>query len=486
MIRTGGFALFLSLLLPLAALAQKRPGNTVHTRSAEVYLDRANAASRQEDKTEMLNKALEAASTGAQRDADNPKIWLLIGQAHARLGNAAAADSAFDKAEALYPDYAPEIEPERLDLWIRSYNAGVAALQAGRAADAIASFEQADRVYRGRPEALIGLGSIYAHENDAGRAEQAFRAALEVIRGPAGKQVDEKTAAEWHQQEELAATQLANLLIESGKPAEAAELYRSLLARQPDNLEAMNNLALALSRAGNAEEATQLYAQLLERPDLDETTLFNLGVTLYGAEQFERAADAFRRAVERNPHSRDALYNLGQALVGAAGELVAERDATPARASEISTQLTRTFEELRTTAQKLNAVDPHNRNTLMMLGEAQRNLAELSTDAAAADALKKALVETLEKVNPLEFDLSEIALRVTDGAATLTGSLTNEKLPAGKPVTLRFTFLDETGAPIAVEDVAVSAPEPEQSTSFTVELTTERPIAGWRYEVVDA
>src|SRR5688572_16577946 len=114
-----GWVFALMLLSPVLAQAQSRPANTSQTNSAELYLQRARTSNRDEEKRDLLQKALEQAQQGIKVKADNPKAWLLAGKAHAGLGNAAAADSMFDQAEKLWPEYTKEIDPERLQLWIR-------------------------------------------------------------------------------------------------------------------------------------------------------------------------------------------------------------------------------------------------------------------------------------------------------------------------------------------------------------------------------
>ncbi len=485
MARIGALAVLLSVFLPLAAQGQARPSNSMHTRSAEVYLERVKGASRLEEKKALAEKALEVLAQGMRTDADNPRVWFLAGQAHARLGNTAAADSAFDRALGLYPEYEKQIDPERLDLWIREYNAGVQAIQAANADQAIARFEQADRVYRKRPDALISLASLYARKGDFAGAEKAYREALEVIRGPAGQGLDEETAAEWKEKEEVAANQLAALLADSGKPKQAETIYRELLARQPGNVQIINNLAVALSRAGKNEEAARVDAELISRSDLNEIVLFNMGVRFYGAQQFELAADAFRRALQSNPHSNDALYNLGQALVAGAAKADEERkSATGEQVKAAAARALHLYQELLECSSKLNIVDPQNRNVLMMMAQAQRSLGELEADPAKAEPWKKKVLETLEQAEALDFEVSQVTVGTEEDVMTLNGSFTNRKLTTGQSVTLRFTFLGATGTTIATHDVAVPAPAPGGSVSLTAQVKTSQPVAGWQYQAV--
>lgn len=470
MTRLGALVLALAVATPATAQAQRRPSNSMHTRSAEVYLTNARATNAADARKEQLTKALEALTTGTQSDGENPRVWFLLGQVQSMLGNAAAADSAFDRAESLYPDYAEEIAPQRFDLWAREYNAGVAAIQAGDMAGAIRKFESADAIYRGRPDALISLGSLYVQAGDLAKAEQAYRTALEVIRGPAGEGLDAEQAAAWKQDEEVATTELAALLAETGKAEEAAALYRALLESQPANVQAKTNLAVTLSRAGRTDEASRLYAELLAQPELNDIALFNIGIGLYRAEQFDKSAEAFTRALERNPHAPETMYNLGQALVAAAA------DADAARKIELGGQLA-------TVAGKLHEIDPNNRNVIMMLAQAQQTVADAEQDAARAEQMKQQLVRTLELAEALPFDVSGVVMRVEEGAVHVAGTVINQTVAAGQPIALEFTFVDAQGNTLGTETVTVPAPAAKAEAEFEVRFASDEPVAGWRYVV---
>jgi tetratricopeptide (TPR) repeat protein len=470
MTRLGALVLALAVTLPATAQAQRRPSNSMHTRSAEVYINNARGTSAADEKQEQLQKALEALNEGAEKDADNPRVWFLLGQVHAMLGNAADADSAFDRAEEMYPEYAKEIAPLRFDVWAREYNAGIAAIQANDMAGAIAKFESADAVYRGRPDALISLGSLYVQAGDLAKAEQAYRGALEVIRGPAREGLDAEQAEAWKQDEEVATTELAALLAETGKAEEAAALYRELLASQPDNAQAKTNLAVTLSRAGQTAEASKLYAELLAQPDLTDIALFNIGIGLYRAEQFDKSAEAFTRALERNPHSPETLYNLGQALVAAAADDDAAAKAESGR-------------QLVEVASRLHEYDPNNRNVIMMLAQGRQMVADAEQDAARAEQLKQELVRTLELADALPFHVSGVAMRAEEGGVRVTGTITNQTVAPGQPIALDFTFVDAQGNPLGNASVSVPAPAAKADTDFEVRFPSDEAVAGWRYTV---
>lgn len=468
--RMGLLMLGAALAVPAVAHAQSKPSSSMHTRSAEVYLRDARASPA--DKEELLQKAVEVLSEG---DKENPRVWLLLGQAYALQEDAVGADSAFDRAESLYPEYEAEIEPLRENLWASLYNAAVASLQANALDEALSRFEQADAIYRGRPEALMAMAPLYVRRNDYAKAEAAYRAVLEVVRA-APEDLEPELRTEWESFEEVAIGEIGTLLGAQQKYDEAAAFYRELLAADPQNTAAKTELAVALSRAGQADEAATLYAELLAEPSLDEAALFNIGVGLYRAEQFESAAQAFRRALERNPHANETRYNLGQAVYASA--------AAAEQGAKDPAVLRPLYEELSEVAKALTAADPNNRNAWIMLAQAQRSLVDM-TEGPTGQELRNDMVRALEAAEALTFEVTDVSMRPTETGVQLTGGVVNLKLEPGTPVRLRFTLVDTSGASIASQEAQVTAPAVDEAVEFTIEIPTEANIAGWKYERVE-
>ncbi|HUF49226.1 MAG TPA: tetratricopeptide repeat protein [Longimicrobiales bacterium] len=477
-------AVLLACLLVPAAVQAQRPSNSVHIRTAETYFaDAARPARTPAERAELYRKALDAALLGVQADAGNPRHWFVAGRAYVRLNDLAGADSAFDRAEQIWPDYVTETEPERLNAWIGAYNAGVAAVQSGDIAAAIAALEGADRIYRKRPEALVTLGSIYMQTGDHARAEQTFRAALTVLSGDRSALKPQELAA-WQEDELAVALRLATLYVDQGRNEEAEQVYRDLLARQPGNTMAKSNLAVVLSRIGRLDEAAAIYRELLATDELAEGTLFNIGIGMFRTEAWADAAAAFRRAAKFNPHSHDTLYNLAQAVFALTAELEKEKaGAAAARAGEIDAQLRQLNEEMRAVAETLRGIDPTNRNVHMMLAQAQRSLAELST-GAAADELRRQALATLEAHKALPFEVSELTVVPGTGEYQLIGRVTNLTLTAGSTIRIRFIVVNREGAELAAEEVTVTAPEKEESTRLMATLRVPDGAAAWKYVVI--
>lgn len=465
--RIGLFALAVLLVPPASVRAQTKPSNTMHTRSAELYLRDARSSSG--DREGTLRKAIEVLSEG---DKSNPRVWLLMGQAYAMLEDVPGADSAFDKAQELWPEYEEEISPHREALWASMYNAGVASLNAGALDEATQRFETADMIYRSRPEALMTLGSLYTNQRDYAKAESAYKAALEVI-AAAPEDTDPQLLAEWQTLAQDATSRIGSLLGAQQKHAEAAAFYRDLLAKDPNNTAAKAELALALSRSGDTAGAAEIYGTLLDDPSADEATLFNIGVGLYRAEQYDRAAAAFRRALERNPHSNETRYNLGQALYAAAAA-IEEGSKDPA-------QLKALYEELSQVGGALTQAAPNNRNAWMMLAQAERSLADLEGEGSTR---RTNVTRALEAAEALTFEVADVSMEPTETGVRLSGAVLNRTLAPGTAVRVRFDLLDPSGATVASGEAQVTAGAAEQPVEFTIDIPTNATVAGWKYQPI--
>lgn len=480
----SAFTLLAALAVPTVTAAQGKPSGTMQTRSAEVYLKQATETSDQEKRTEALTKALEILTDGAKRDADNAMVWFLMGQAYARLGDPIGADSAYDKAEALYPDYGEDIAPERLAIWIQEYNSGIAAIQAGDPAGAIERFERADAIYRGRPDAALTLGSLYAQAGDLAKAEAAYRTAIDITRGPSAGNVPPADKEQWRAQETTAAVNLGGMLVQLGRTDEAITVYRNLVKNQPDNAMAQSALAATLARSGENDEAAAIYEKLLTRDDLSDIEWFNAGVGLYTANNYLLAMKAFDKSLEANPYSRDAAYNLGQAIVGAAAELEQKRAAAPdAEKAALTDQLRPLYEKLMDTANRLRDMDPSQKSPLMMLAQAQRGMSELAADRETTRAWQEKVLASLQTAEDMPFEVTSIDLRADEGSITVSGSITNLKGTEGQNVTLDFSLLGEGGEAVATQSVSATLPAADAQTTFSFTVDTDQTVLGWRYEV---
>ena len=107
---------------------------------------------------------------------------------------------------------------------------------------------------------------------------------------------------------------LANLLRESGHPAEAERHYRETLRIKPGHLGAKRNLALALMTLGRPGEAVTLLEAVVRDSPRSAAVENDLGIALWAAGRPAEAVAHYRQALLIDPNLALAWYNLGLSL----------------------------------------------------------------------------------------------------------------------------------------------------------------------------
>jgi tetratricopeptide (TPR) repeat protein len=469
------------VLAPAAAQAQ-RPSSTMGTRSAELYLDRAEKQQAQAEKEKLYQQAAEMAQQAVEKEPGNSKTWFTLGRIYAAQGNALGADSAFDKAETMWPDYKKETADIRFRAYVTAFNAGVTAVQQNDVPTAIRNLEAAEAVYSLKPTAAMNLGSLYAKAGDNEKSAAAFRRALEIMRGDARKGLSPADEKQWTEWEEAAAFNLGQVLATARKDPEAAQAYLDFLERYPNNNIARSNLAVVYTRMGKKEEATKVYADLLNK-DLTDEEFFQVGVGLFRGDQFPQASAAFRKAIEKNPSYRDAYYNLAQTLYEQTLAIDEARSkAKPADAKTFNAQLKPLLQELQTVAEKAREFDPNNRNITALLARAYRGMADVS-EGPAVDEWKNKTLKVMEAHRDLPIEVSGIQTSFEQGEYTIQGNVVNLKATEGQPVNLVVSFLGKDGSVLGTENITVKAPKVEDQVEFKASFKTDKPLGGWKYMI---
>ena len=101
---------------------------------------------------------------------------------------------------------------------------------------------------------------------------------------------------------------------QAGKLDEAARIYKSVLAREPKNADALHLYGVLHHQAGQAGWAVELITRAISlRPGV---AVFhaNLAEAYRALGQYERAADSGRTALGLQPDFPEAANNLGLAL----------------------------------------------------------------------------------------------------------------------------------------------------------------------------
>lgn len=463
----------------------ERPRDDSDTRAASVYLAQA-ALAEGEAARSHYEQALVSAHSALERDPNNPRAYLIAGQAAVGTGDWVQADTMFARAEELHPAFTDQIAAEREEGWVMAYNVGAEALNEGDYSGAIEGFRGADLLFQGRPEARMALGMLYAREGDTEAAIEAYRGMLDILAQPPPVDLPEEQLEAWEQDRQSGTFNLANLLAQAGRYGEAADQLTQFLEESPASMDqstrrqAMTARATFLGQAGRGEEAEELYEELMAQEDLGTSEYFQIGIGLFNSGEYERAAEAFATAARMNPHSRDAHLNLVQSLYTAALDLE-EEPQTPERDARLRDM----YEDLLAAADRVSELDPLNRNLLSFTLRAYRAKADLS-DAAEADRLLRRSQDVFRAYQEQPFEVSDIMIAFgVDDQAVIEGVVTNLTAAAGEEVALQFTIVDMDGNVLDTATARATLAAAEESTQFSTEVDLSGgEMAGWRYEVV--
>ena len=106
-------------------------------------------------------------------------------------------------------------------------------------------------------------------------------------------------------------TRVARENLEQGKYRRAEKQYQTVLAKDPNNLDALSNLGVVYFRTGKIRSAESALKKALAIAPNDDFVLTTLGIVHYRQSRFDDALMELRRAIEINPNSATAHNYLG-------------------------------------------------------------------------------------------------------------------------------------------------------------------------------
>ncbi|MGH6718807.1 MAG: tetratricopeptide repeat protein [Alphaproteobacteria bacterium] len=188
----------------------------------------------------------------------------------------------------------------------------IAALRAGRGAEAEAACRRALAQRSGDPSALHLLGLALKAQGRLGPAIEALEDA--VGRAPGYAE---------------ALYNLGNTLGQVGRAADAADRYRQVVALRPDHEAARVKLGDALREAGELPAAETAYRAALDRRPKAPGAWLGLGNVLQEQNRLDEAVAAYRAALAAEPGNRATEANLAAAELkrGRPAEAIAAIDA---------------------------------------------------------------------------------------------------------------------------------------------------------------
>jgi Flp pilus assembly protein TadD len=178
--------------------------------------------------------------------------------------------------------------------WAR-YNLGLTLLDAGRAGEAIAQFEEAARLEPTSAEALVNLGRALEQSGRANEALAAFRRAHDANR------------------DDLPASRhLSRVLVSSGSASEAEAIAIAASARWPDDRELHYTAGIARLMLDRAAEAIEPLRRAVAIDPRYAAAHNALGIALARTGDRAGAIEHFERAVEIEPGYAEARQNLAR------------------------------------------------------------------------------------------------------------------------------------------------------------------------------
>jgi predicted CXXCH cytochrome family protein len=158
---------------------------------------------------------------------------------------------------------------------------------------ASAEYVETQRYNADRVESRVNLGSFYANRGDAVRAEDEFRAAIEL-----------------DPQYVPAYVNLADLYRARGRDADGERSLRSGLDKAPGNASLHHALGLALVRLQHLNEALDELRRAVELEPDDARFAYVYGVALHSTGDVNASIDCLTTALAAHPDDRDILQAL--------------------------------------------------------------------------------------------------------------------------------------------------------------------------------
>jgi len=196
------------------------------------------------------------------------------------------------------------------------FRLAVIDLQEGTPADAIARLQRAIDIEPGQRRYREALAQAYAMSERHAEAAQIYRGLL----------ADDASPPElWFA--------FGSALQAQGALHEAAGAWRAAAERDPSRADALNNLGNCLRLTGDAQQAEAAYRRALSVQPDDANALTNLGTLLQSEGRDEEALVSLRAALAAAPDAATPMINLGVLLthLGQFGEAASVLEKAVAR-----------------------------------------------------------------------------------------------------------------------------------------------------------
>ena len=231
-------------------------------------------------------------------------------------------------------------EPEALKRADAAFHAGYAAQQAGNLELARARFAEAVRLAPRIPEAHQALGTVLIELGETAGAIQELKAALKLKPDDPGIETNLALAFVKANNLEQALTffseafntagrpgrepvnaafceAYAHALAAAGKQAQAIDIFRAALDREPNRPDLFDDIGSLYAQLGKWDEARPEFERALAMDDSHVLPRIHLGIVLRQQHNYDAALLNLETAVNREPANALAQFEFGRTLEAA-------------------------------------------------------------------------------------------------------------------------------------------------------------------------
>jgi tetratricopeptide (TPR) repeat protein len=407
-------------------------------------------ASNQKDQAKrdkQFADARQKLASEAQKDPNSASAWLYLGRAYLYTGDIAGADSAFTKAEKLGPDCKEDIQRYRQAAWVPLVNDGVDFAKAEKNDSALVLFRDANTIFRGQPNGLIGAGVIYANRNESDSAIKYLKAAA-----------DAAAAANLPEDRNNATLNLGIIQARAKKYDDAIVTLEQYRTWAPKDTAAAKTLVFAYRNSGKKDKADALAKEFNLAPTEvaggDTKADADRAVALFSEKKYAEAAQIFGDIFAKQPFNHDALLNQAQSYFNL-------KDGA----------------KLVDAASKLTALEPMHDLGLLLLEQGYRMQKQTDKQLAVLSQHRKLTT----KVETTGIAIGPTEIKLSMAATGREAKDEKDKAVPPSATSLVFEFLGSDGAVLATQELTVPPLTPGATHAFEVAAKANS-INGWRYK----
>ncbi len=287
----------------------------------------------------IYDKAQRELELAVQQEPNNPLAHLELGMVYAELGQTKKAGEEFDTAVKLDPKKQKDVDANRQHYWVEHFNAGIRL--SNEEQNFAAAAEEFQKAIDLDPQDVRAYTNLAFCLRKTGRQAEAFALFQRAITlNPTDANTRKNLAASY--------IDMARGEAKEKRFVEAIALYEKAAELDTTVADTQFEQANAYSEAAQAEsiavakrqyydKAVTLYKRVLERsPDNIDAT-FNLGTAYLAMDNLDEALPLLQKAVSLDPKAFDFHYRLGRAYARAGSDEMAVAEIVMSKALQKGT-----------------------------------------------------------------------------------------------------------------------------------------------------